>query len=651
MKRHFLSVCAALFALMILFPVMTTHADDNVYAILYDDGTLVFQHGNTPESGKTVTKTYEFDLNEIYAERLDDRGWRGGWKPWGKEKESIRVVNFADKISPTATAGWFYGCENLERVENIRNLDTTNVTTMVCMFYQCSKLTALDVSRFNTSNVTDMYRMFENCSGLTALDVSHFDTGKVECMSCMFTGCSSLTALDVSKFDTANVTSMYDMFGDCSGLTALDVSKFDTTNVTSMLGTFAGCSGLTALDVSKFDTANVKDMDSMFADCSGLTALDVSKFNTANATGMSWMFSGCSGLTALDVSKFDTANVWHMSSMFSDCSGLTALDVSKFDTANVWHMRSMFSGCSKLTALDVSKFDTAKVRDMRSMFSDCSGLTALNVSKFDTANVTDMSWMFYHCSGLTELNLSNFDTAKVEGMGGMFSGCSNLKLICTSDKFTIASVLEGDWYHGRNMFKDCTSLVGGNGTKYDSEHIDKTYARIDTPSAPGYFTDYWATVKSYVITAYVGENGTVTPEGDCRVRAGDSQKYVMTPNPGYGVQSVRIDGVDMGALSEYVFKNVVRDHSIFVSFARLPHYAITAAVKSNGQLSVTLENTSAVTVAVSYFDGNGQFVSADMKNVSADAGNVTFTLSGAYRARVSLFDSDFRPLCDPVSVS
>ena len=39
-----------------------------------------------------------------------------------------------------------------------------------------------------------------------------------------------------------------------------------------------------------------------------------------------------------------------------------------------------------------------------------------------------------------------------------------------------------------SMFSRCTSLVGGNGTTYSSSHVDKTYARIDTPSTPGYLT-------------------------------------------------------------------------------------------------------------------------------------------------------------------
>jgi hypothetical protein len=45
------------------------------------------------------------------------------------------------------------------------------------------------------------------------------------------------------------------------------------------------------------------------------------------------------------------------------------------------------------------------------------------------------------------------------------------------------------------MFEDCTALVGGSGTKYDANHIDKAYARIDGGSGnPGYLTDKNATI-------------------------------------------------------------------------------------------------------------------------------------------------------------
>ena len=39
------------------------------------------------------------------------------------------------------------------------------------------------------------------------------------------------------------------------------------------------------------------------------------------------------------------------------------------------------------------------------------------------------------------------------------------------------------------MFSHCTSLVGGNGTRYDGEHLNASYAHLDEPGNPGYFTD------------------------------------------------------------------------------------------------------------------------------------------------------------------
>ena len=43
--------------------------------------------------------------------------------------------------------------------------------------------------------------------------------------------------------------------------------------------------------------------------------------------------------------------------------------------------------------------------------------------------------------------------------------------------------------HSANMFSNCTSLMGGQGTTYNENFIDKTYAHIDGgTSNPGYFT-------------------------------------------------------------------------------------------------------------------------------------------------------------------
>lgn len=92
--------------------------------------------------------------------------------------------------------------------------------------------------------------------------------------------------------------------------------------------------------------------------------------------------------------------------------------------------------------------------------------------------------MFDGCTKLTSLDLSNFKTDEVKDMSRMFGNCSNLKTIYINSDWNYDNVRYSD-----NMFSNCTNLVGGKGTKYDPEHIDLDYARIDGgESAPGYFT-------------------------------------------------------------------------------------------------------------------------------------------------------------------
>lgn len=90
--------------------------------------------------------------------------------------------------------------------------------------------------------------------------------------------------------------------------------------------------------------------------------------------------------------------------------------------------------------------------------------------------------MFRGCNNLTAINLSNFNTANVTSMVQMFHSCAALTTIYGGDWVKIAEL------NSYQMFHNCTSLVGGNGTTYNSSHTDATYARIDRAGTPGYFT-------------------------------------------------------------------------------------------------------------------------------------------------------------------
>ena len=238
----------------------------------------------------------------------------------------------------------------LKTIQGLENLDTSQVTNMSNMFYDCWDLTNLDLSHFDTSQVTDMTGMFADCYNLTSLDVSHFNTSQVTDMTGMFADCDKLTSLDVSHWDTSQVTDMTRMFGGCWNLTSLDVSHFDTSQVTNMYEMFSYCEKLTSLDVSHFDTSQVTNMSDMFKECEYLTNLDVSHFNTSQVTDMSHMFYDCSSLTNLDLSHFDTSQVTDMDYMFAGCKNLTSLDLSSFDTSQVTNEYNfaILEGCTNL---------------------------------------------------------------------------------------------------------------------------------------------------------------------------------------------------------------------------------------------------------------------------------------------------------------
>jgi surface protein len=199
--------------------------------------------------------------------------------------------------------------------------------------------------------------------------------------------------------------------------------------------------------------------------------ISIENLNTSQVTDMSHMFDGCTSLRNLDVSGFNTSQVTDMSYMFHACERLHSLDVSGFDTQNVTTMDNMFDDCLCLESIDVSGFNTSQVTDMDGMFGSCESLESIDVSGFNTSQVTKMDDMFQHCKKLTSIDLSHFDTSQVTDMDFMFYNCQNLKTIYVGDLWTTSKVSLGG-----NMFYNCVSLVGGDGTLYDENYTNKTKA-------------------------------------------------------------------------------------------------------------------------------------------------------------------------------
>ena len=79
------------------------------------------------------------------------------------------------------------------------------------------------------------------------------------------------------------------------------------------------------------------------------------------------------------------------------------------------------------------------------------------------------------------------------------------------------------------------------------------------------FTAHWVEVAT--IDATADEHGKIGPAGTITVPKGESKTFTITPDSGYHIKDVLVDGKSVGAVSTYTFKEVVADHTIHAAFA------------------------------------------------------------------------------------
>ncbi len=70
----------------------------------------------------------------------------------------------------------------------------------------------------------------------------------------------------------------------------------------------------------------------------------------------------------------------------------------------------------------------------------------------------------------------------------------------------------------------------------------------------------------FTIKSSSGEGGSIEFEGDISVSGGESLTLAITPETGWSVCSVKVDGVELGAMESYTFENISADHTITVEF-------------------------------------------------------------------------------------
>ena len=189
-------------------------------AMLYSDGSFVFQDGDDIAAGKSLTASYT-DFEDTYS------------PPWNGKQQYFTSVDFNTEISPSLMYYWFYNASNMvANISDFHNLNMSNVTSMRYTYEACSNLTGSPVCG---DKVTNMCHTYFACYNLTGAPVCG---SNVTDMASAYYSCSNLTGSPVCG---DRVTSMYYTYGFCSNLTGSPVCG---SNVIDMAYAYYYCCNL-----------------------------------------------------------------------------------------------------------------------------------------------------------------------------------------------------------------------------------------------------------------------------------------------------------------------------------------------------------------------------------------------------------------------
>lgn len=459
-------------------------------------------------------------------------------------KSDSALTNFRAPTSlQTLSQTAFSGCTSLSKV---KNLDATSITEIPneC-FSGCSKLEEIVLP-------SNLIRIGNSAFVGTALKTLNLEETKLEELgSSAFNSCSALTQVTVPS----TLKTMSQAVFMQSGIT--EVKNFAGTSVSRLEKWTFWLSSLIQIELP--ETLEIIDSQA-FASCSELTRVGGLQ-NTKVTQILDGAFSGCSKLKNV---IFPQTLLTLGGSAYSGCSALTSVT---FNSNLTTIGANAFDGC--LSLLQLTGLENTVVSSIGdNAFKGCSSL--VDVSLPNTIQTIGAN-AFANCSGLATINFindSNLSTLSVAT--NSFTGTtSDLKVNILDEAHFDAYITK---LNGKGFAENAFMFFLGN---------------IDRKAF--YKNGVWEKFHDAVITSTAGEHGTISPSGAVVYSLGSSASYVISPQTGYKIKKILVDGVEIavtaadGAAQSYEFVNIQEDHTISAEFEQRM-FKITVVCGENGKI-------------------------------------------------------------------
>ena len=255
----------------------------------------------------------------------------------------------------------------------------------------------------------------------------------------------------------------------------------------------------------------------------------------------------------------------------------TATEVAAYMTFLTGILRTKFNGpiISKLTTwyLDEPEIKKTCLNATDLGAFDCYAYYKENMDSRLTVLQTWLSssgypttgWWCMELNALRE-NRQNIDSAYVNTgfIESVFNNGARIAILWTSNRTTMP-----DAQFFNNDGSPISKLVEL------AADFDRLQAPISEPAT--------TPTDTYTITATAGAHGSISPTGNVVINQGGNQTFTITPDVGYHVADVLVDGASVGAVASYNFANVTADHTISASFTQ-NQYTLTVDVTGSGSV-------------------------------------------------------------------